>query len=201
VIINNNICDTIDVYTGDTLRTQNLDYAMFSIAATTPEISQNVNVTITCSEPSALTFTQPMNTPTYKKFDCTFSAIGLTPGLYYVTIAATDDGVPAETTTSTIVVRTSYDAAVTTGINETEPNDLVSIYPNPSTGVITVNHKINPASEPVITLSDVLGKTVLTNSMNSNMEQIDISSLPQGIYFATINSKEGKSKTMKIVKK
>jgi hypothetical protein len=201
VIINNNICDTIDVFTGDTLRMENLDYATFSVAATTPEISQNVNVTITCSEPAALTYTQPMNTPTYKKYDCTFSAIDLTPGLYYVTITATDDGVPAETTTSTIVIRTSYDASVMTGITEKNTEEQFSIYPNPSNGTITVNHKINAASEPFVNLSDVLGKTVMTRSLNSASQQIDISALPQGIYFATIISKEGKGKTMKIVKK
>ena len=59
-----------------------------------------------------------MNTPTYKQFDCNFLADGLSPGLYYVTILASDNGTPAQQTSRTIVIRNNYDAALVTGITE-----------------------------------------------------------------------------------
>jgi hypothetical protein len=201
VVINNNICDTIDVLTGDTLHSMSVDYAQFTLGASTPEIGQTVNVSITCSEPAALTYTQTMNTTTYKQYDCIFSAVGLSPSVYSVTITATDDGVPAQTTSRTIYIRTNYDASVATGITENNSSDQISIYPNPANGDITVNHKIDLNAEPVVVISDVIGKTVLSVPCNSNQQKMDISNLPQGIYFATITSKNGKSQTMKIVKK
>jgi hypothetical protein len=201
VIINNNICDTIDVFTGDTLHTPLYDYAQFTLAATTPEISQTVSVSITSPDAANLTVTPLMNTPTYKSYDCNFSAIGLSPGLHYVTITATDDGTPAKSTTRNIVIRTFYDASVATGLDQNADSGLISIYPNPSNGFITVSHKIAQSSNPVVILTDVLGKTVISNVLTSMNQTVDISRLPQGIYFATVISKEGKSKAMKIVKK
>jgi hypothetical protein len=201
VIINNNICDTIDVFTGDTTHSPIYDFAQFTLAVTTPEISQTVNATITSSDASALTVTPGFSTATYKRFDCNFSVVGLPAGLHYVTITATDNGTPALSSSRTIVIRSHYDASVATGITETNPADLFSIYPNPSNGSITITHGISQDAQPAVIVSDVVGKSVLTAALNSNTQKIDISALPQGIYFATIISKDGKSKTMKIVKK
>lgn len=201
VIINNNICDTIDVFTGDTLHTPIYDYAQFTLAVTTPEIGQTVTATITSSDTDALTVTPIMSSATYKSFDCIFSVVGLSPGLHYVTITATDNGTPVQTASRTIVIRSHYDASVATGVTEKNNAGIINIHPNPSIGSITLSHNYTLASDPVVILSDVLGKTVLATALNSNQQQLDISALPQGIYFATVTSKEGKSKTMKIVKK
>jgi len=201
VIINNNICDTIDVFTGDTLHSPIYDYAQFSLAVTTPEIGQTVTAVITSSDPSALTVTPGFSTATYKKFDCSFSVVGLATGLHYVTITATDNGAPALSSSRTIVIRSHYDASVATGITESNPANGISIYPNPSNGAITISHSIAQEATPSVIITDVLGKTVQTAALTSNTQKIDISALPQGIYFATVISKDGKSKTMKIVKK
>lgn len=201
VIINNNICDTIDVFTGDTTHSPIYDFAQFTLGATTPEIGQTVIANITSSDPAALTVNTVMNTSTYKQFDCTFSVVGLAPGLHFVTITATDDGSPVQSASRTIVIRSHYDASVATGITENNISELISIYPNPSNGMLTVNHHLDQNSNPVISLVDVIGKTVLSASLTNNIQTLDINNLPQGIYFATITSKEGKSKTMKIVKK
>jgi hypothetical protein len=199
VIINNNICDTIDVYTGDTLRT--VDIVNFMLGASTPELGQTINVSITCSEPTALTYTQTMNTNTYKQYDCTFSAVGLSPDLYTVTITATDDGTPAQTTSRSVFIRTNYDPSVMTSIAEKPHTNDLTVHPNPGNGIITIKHQVNANLNPVLLITDVLGKNVLSVNLDSSQQQIDISSLPQGIYFATISSKEGSGKTIKIVKK
>lgn len=201
VIISNNICDTIDVFTGDTLRTVNYDIVNFTIGGATPEIAQMVNTTITCSEPSALTVNQTMNTPTYQQFDCSFSAIGLAPGIYTVTVSATDNGVPAKTSTRNIIIRTNYDASVATGITESILENSLSIYPNPSSGNITLKHGFDLNLSPTVSIVDVVGKVVTKTNLTSATQSIDINTLPQGIYFATVSSKNGISKTMKIVRK
>lgn len=200
VIISNNICDTIDVFTGDTLRTLT-EFIDFNIGASTPEIGQIVSTTITCSDPTALSVTQTMNTPTYQSFACTFTATYLAPAIYTVTVTATDNGTPAATSTRTIYIRTNYDPLILTGITENVVTNSMSIYPNPTNGNITITHGFDMASNPVVSIVDVLGKTVMTNSLMSGKQNLDINALPQGIYFATITSKDGVSKTTKVVKK
>lgn len=201
VIINNNICDTIDVYTGDTTRTPHYNFAQFTLGASTPEIGQVVSASVTCSNPAAFTFTESMNTPTYKQFDCTFSATGLAPGLYYVTILASDNGTPAQQTSRTIVVRNNYDVNAIAGITERLESLSISVYPNPAVDNIIVKHGFNPHSNPVLTLTDVLGNTVLKTTLNNQEQTIDILNLTKGIYFATITGPEGKSKAIKIIRK
>jgi hypothetical protein len=199
VIINNNICDTIDVFTGDTLHTPIYDFANFTLAATTPEINQIVNAVITSSDIDALTVNQTMNTATYKQFDCTFSVMGLSPGLHYVTITATDNGTPVQTASRTIVIRSHFEANTATGISENNNENEFSVYPNPSNGTIIVNSKGGAGSQIII--ADVLGKTVLADKLQSDIQSIDITNLPQGMYFATSIHNDGKSKTIKIIKK
>src|ERR1035437_8748556 len=201
VIINNNICDTIDGYTGDTTRTPHYNFTQFTVGASTPEIGQIVNATVTCSNPAALTYTQSMNTPTYKQFDCTFSASGLAPGLYYVTIEASDNGTPAQQTSRTIVIRNNYDATAVSGITEKVEALSISVYPNPAIDNIIVKYGFDLHSNPMLILTDVLGNNVLKTRLNTQEQTVDISNLTKGIYFATITSSEGKSKTIKIVRK
>lgn len=201
VIINNNICDTIDVYTGDTTRTPHYNFAQFTLGACTPETNQLVNATITCSNPAALTYTESINTATYKQYDCTFLADGLLPGLYYVTILASDNGTPAQQTSKTIVIRNNYDAALVTGIIAKTEALSINIFPNPAIDNIIVKHGFDPHSNPLLTLTDVLGNNVLKTTLNNQEQAIDILSLTKGIYFATITSSEGKSKTIKIIRK
>ncbi len=201
VIINNNICDTIDVYTGDTTRTPNYNFAQFTIGASTPEINQTVTATVSCSNAAAFTFTQTMNTPTYKQFDCNFSAVGLAPGLYYVTIDASDNGIPAQQASRTIVIRNNYDANAVSGIIEKTEALSINVYPNPAIDNIIVKHGFSNHSNPLLTLTDVLGNNVLKTNLSNQEQAIDISNLTKGIYFATITSSEGKSKTIKIIRK
>ncbi|RWX00544.1 DUF7619 domain-containing protein [Flavobacterium cerinum] len=81
-------------------------------------------------------------------------------------------------------------------------NTLINfmIYPNPASG--SVNLKLNnirgTLSEVVI--ADVLGKTILTSSIENNEADIDILSLRSGVYFITINMQGTKSTKKLIVK-
>lgn len=199
VIVNNNICDTIDVYTGDTiLRTSYIDTVLFDLGVSTPEINQTVIATITCSEPSAFSYTQTMNTNTYKKYSCQFIAQNLPLGLYYVTIIATDNGIPTKQTVNTVVIRSNYDNG-TVNINERDHLEVLQIYPNPTYGIINIEHHFKLTSYPKVIITDVLGNFILETPLNQQKQTIDISNLTKGIYFFTLNNNEGQSKTIKVV--
>jgi len=201
IIINNNICDTIDVYTGDTLRTLAIDSVEFIIGAATPEINQNVTVSFSCTASNAFTATPIMNTNTYKNFNCKFVARDLPIGLYYVTVTATDNGSPAQQTIETIVLRSNFDPGTATSIANNDKIEQISIYPNPANGMFTLKHTINIENKPFLVLSDVLGKTVYSTTLTSQNQQIDISFLNKGVYFASLNSTNGSTKTIKIINK
>ena len=67
-------------------------------------------------------------------------------------------------------------------VTSTELNSLVSIYPNPTKDLITIDlkkqHRITS-----IKVINVLGETLKLQHVQSNTEIIDISSNPKGIYF------------------
>lgn len=200
IVINNNICDTIDVYTGDTIRTMAIDSVLFDLGVSTPEINQNVTASFTCSEPSAFSYTEIMNTPTYKKYSCKFIAQNLPIGLYYVTLTATDDGTPVQQTVHTVVIRSNYDPGIPLDISENSLQEI-QVYPNPNTGVFNVRHNFNTNNTATLILTDILGNTIMNTSVNQQTQSVDINNFPKGIYFLTITSKEGKSKTIKVVHK
>ncbi len=201
VIINNNICDTIDVFTGDTTHTMIIDSVQFTLGAATPESGQTVTTTITSPDAANLSYVMTTNTPEYKEYACSFKVMGIAPGLHFVTITATDNGLPVETTSKTIVIRSHYDQslATTTSISENNNSSFISIYPNPAETNIIIKHSFG--SNSVFTLTNVIGQNVLLTVLNNQELTIDISKLEMGIYFATIKGKEGKSKTIKVVRK
>ena len=58
----------------------------------------------------------------------------------------------------------------------------LSIYPNPSEGLYTIEYMgENPSS--IVSICDLTGKTVAIYSINSKKTQIDISNCKSGIYF------------------
>ena len=201
IIINNNICDTIDVYTGDTTHSVLVDSVRFTIGVATPEINQSVNVTISSPDAANLNYILTKSSATYKEYACSFKVLNLATGLHYVNVSATDDGTPAMTTNKSIIIRSHYDASLATGITETQSPSSISVYPNPADNYIVIKHNFNASSSPTLSIANVVGQNILHTQLSSQEQTIDISKLSKGIYFATIISKEGKSKTIKIVRK
>ena len=199
IIINNNICDTIDVYTGDTTRVMIMDTVEFPIGASTPEINQIVTTTFYSNDTLAFSYDTLMNTPTYQKFMCRFIATNLPAGLHYMYVTATDNGVPAMTTINTIVIRSDYYPGMTTSLATTNNAPVISIYPNPADGIITLRH--NFGTSALLSITNLIGQCVITEQLTNNEQTIDISKLQNGIYFATITNKQGNSKTIKLSRK
>ena len=78
-------------------------------------------------------------------------------------------------------------------------SESFAVYPNPTNGLLTISSKNSSKSINNVVVSDVLGKTVQTNSFNSSKAVLDLSRLNSGVYFVKVQS-EGVDKIMKVVK-
>ncbi|MCE9538037.1 MAG: T9SS type A sorting domain-containing protein [Bacteroidetes bacterium] len=85
---------------------------------------------------------------------------------------------------------------ITTTAATTIP-DFCKVFPNPFSGVITVNLK-NKTAETKICVYDVLGKCVFDKVSKNDKEKIDLSGKPKGIYILEVES-DGKNVMKKIV--
>lgn len=177
MVIAAGICDTIDVYSGDTLKS--IHTVDFTVMVATPEINQTLQVGVTCpAYPNAISVTQ---TPIGNEFvvvDITFDATLVPPGMYNVLITATDNGAPVATTTKSIPIHVQ---ANTLGLTEFE--NTFSIYPNP--GFDKLNIQLNNGKQAVVEVVDLLGNSVYSGEIGST-KSIDIAHLNAGIYVVKV---------------
>ncbi|HET8804098.1 MAG TPA: T9SS type A sorting domain-containing protein, partial [Aequorivita sp.] len=66
------------------------------------------------------------------------------------------------------------------GIYEFEKN-RITIYPNPSNGIFTIEREFSETSNYQIT--DITGKTIASGELGDKQTQIDLSSAQSGVYF------------------
>ena len=74
------------------------------------------------------------------------------------------------------------------GVEEDGPStDLgtLTVYPNPTNGVLTVHHSAFRIHHSEFQIANLMGQTLLTGQITAENQQIDVSSLPQGMYFIT----------------
>lgn len=177
MVIASGICDTIDVYSGDTLKS--IHTVDFTVMVATPEINQTLQVGVTCPDyPNAISVTQ---TPIGNEFvvvDITFDATLVPPGMYNVLITATDNGIPVATTTKSIPIHVQ---ANTLGLTEFE--NTFSIYPNP--GYDKLNIQLNNGKQALVEVVDLLGNSVYSGEIGST-KSIDIAHLNAGIYVVKV---------------
>lgn len=191
LVMSSLICDTIDVYTGDTLH-KSLNAVDFSIGVSTPEIGQLLSTTIQCSLPSALSYVETPNGE-FTQYDVTFDATNVQPGIYTIEMDVTDNGVPAQTVHKTIPVRVMYDSNLS-GLN-TLTDEGLSVYPNPTSSILNIDG-LHATDE--IQVLDLQGKLMLNGSQQS--KSIDISTLDKGVYLLRV-TRDGKHiQTVKILK-
>ncbi len=87
----------------------------------------------------------------------------------------------------------------TVGVNEVTFNDKVEIYPNPASSEVIISSPKN--IEGTIKVFDITGKLLIyeKNAVLENSYTINISSLPNGVYFIRLNTPEGMA-TKKLIK-
>ena len=79
-------------------------------------------------------------------------------------------------------------------------NTIISnsiIYPNPASDVLTISTGIKIGQ---ISISDMFDQTLLTKTCNASKVEIDISKLPAGVYFVTINGPDSYREVSKFLK-
>ncbi len=98
------------------------------------------------------------------------------------------------------------DSLIPSGIKAIESSvKIFIVYPNPAADELNVKMSITDNSPVTISLTNILGQQVLTqyyhpgHSASQNLT-IDISQLPQGLYFIAARNGEGISGTIKVVK-
>ena len=67
--------------------------------------------------------------------------------------------------------------------------ESVNIFPNPSTGVFTVNYYGSDDDLKKITIFDLLGNSIKNIELLENSTTLDLSSLPKGIYYFHLKDK------------
>jgi hypothetical protein len=77
------------------------------------------------------------------------------------------------------------------------------VYPNPASDIVTVAWKGLSQTQTTITLSEITGKTLITNRV-TNFESLghstlDVTELQKGVYFVTVKS-QGSTQTKRFVK-
>ena len=67
----------------------------------------------------------------------------------------------------------------------------IAVFPNPSTGMLTI--ETPPTSESVwtMTLTNSAGQTLMEQSLEQSQQTIDASHLPKGVYFMRLQSEQG----------
>ena len=84
------------------------------------------------------------------------------------------------------------------------PKPELSAYPNPTTGMVTLN--INPKNETVLNLDlvnsmgQVLRQEVFNNQGVAFTKSLDLSSLPNGMYYLVLKTKQGMVSQARIIK-
>ena len=99
-----------------------------------------------------------------------------------------------------VALKTSNGCTPLTAVEYLNYNESISLYPNPSSGEVTLNINIPIISSADVTVFNSLGETVISkNSVPTNMEtKLDLRNRPEGIYFVKIATTEG-SVTKKVI--
>ena len=82
------------------------------------------------------------------------------------------------------------------GVEEDGPSTgsgILLVYPNPTDGVLFVEtHGRASLSNQTYRITNLMGQTVLSGNITAGTQQIDVSALPEGMYFITFAGKTQK---------
>jgi hypothetical protein len=109
-------------------------------------------------------------------------------GYHLLHLYATDNGSPAQTTTTYIVV-SILNCGV--GVNEYDSHASLSLSPNPVSDDVTINYSSKTSSAMSLSIKNALGQTVRTIAVDPSMsftKTVSVSDLPAGIYFVHLSS-------------
>jgi hypothetical protein len=73
-----------------------------------------------------------------------------------------------------------------TSINELSNDNIISIYPNPTTDQLTITGNWKANQNYILTITNLLGETIYTQAANSNQETVNCKPFSSGIYFVRL---------------
>ena len=75
------------------------------------------------------------------------------------------------------------------GVEEDGPSTgsgTFTVYPNPTNGVLTIHHSEFHIHHSEFQIANLMGQTILSGNITAENQQIDVSGLPEGMYFITV---------------
>ncbi|MCQ2280657.1 MAG: choice-of-anchor J domain-containing protein [Bacteroidales bacterium] len=86
------------------------------------------------------------------------------------------------------------------GIDDSHPLCQIGVYPNPTSGVFTVQLEMIDLQQVEIQVFDVFGKQLFTKNVTGNLTEINLSSMSSGIYVLRMVAEGNVVATAKVVK-
>ena len=77
----------------------------------------------------------------------------------------------------------------------------LTIYPNPSKGIVNINLNSAITGETTYTLYDVQGRKILDKKSNTSLETLNVQQLNDGIYFLSVKNGDLESSHKIVIKK
>ncbi len=114
------------------------------------------------------------------------SAPGSATYRYYIT-----------TTTGTYVDSVDLNINFTLAVNAIKPNVSLSVSPNPASDDVTIS--LGNTESGSISIVDVLGNTILNETISNGQRTIDVSNFKNGVYFVLISTPGLKTTNRKLI--
>lgn len=169
--------------------------------------------TVTITQPQPLIINQSITNPSCPTCSDGFASLSVTGGSgnysYVWCTAATTPftnigvGCCDFSVTDNLTGCTQIDSACasyTVGVFELNNSSVdFSIFPNPTTKELNIAITPDSNSSFLISIINAVGEIVFQKTLNTNEKKLDISTLPNGLYFLKLDSKEN-TITKKIIK-
>ena len=108
------------------------------------------------------------------------------PDMFRISVS---DGIQSDTITIFVNVGASS-GGFTTGMGSVNNNAEVNAFPNPVSSTLRINWSKQTQDEDIVAIKDVMGRTVYCgHAASGGSTQVDVSSLPAGNYFISVNDK------------
>lgn len=154
-----------------------------------------INITITNT---SLTLTANQTGATYQWLDCDNGNVAIPSETSQSYTATTNGNYAVEVSLGSCVDTSACENISIVGINENILGETISIYPNPTSGVATIN--LGTIKEATITILNITGEELYNiNQINESQVEVSLSDYSKGIYFIKIQS-NNQQKVVKLIK-
>ncbi len=118
----------------------------------------------------------------------------------YYNIKTNNDAITVKSGASFLGTEVVYFTTNSLGTREFASLDEISLYPNPTKGILNVNVPSSLGLPTSLTISNTLGQVVSKKTILKQADlSVNTSSLSTGVYFITV-TKEGQTKTLQFIK-